>query len=852
MRTTHARTRQRSLSHALAIAFLLAGSIAAATTVDLTGTVVDESSEPIAGAIVRTPDPAVFDTTGDDGGFHLRGEASLQVGDPVTRGTSSAGLLGYTRAPAGGMTVRLRSLAGRTIRGRQLVQGRPVREGMITGLTNDMSRGLYVLECTAAGDRIRVPLLAVDGTWHLQRSSPQVVSLERRAARAVVSGSIEVSAAGYLKKTVPVSDWQGSVGTIVLEALSSRTFVPGADTLDLSAGNRRSDPVDSLPVFDKVGVGEGTGIPPVPRQATLEAVDFGVVADDGQDDTEALQRAIDQLAGREGASAGNPAVILLPAGRILLTREIVVEADHVVIRGAGSDPGAARSTIVALRPGEQMRYDKIDSEGVPDIDGMSHNGNTMGWNWPGRGTFRVQTRAVSDKYDDDYAEAPANRGDIYEGSVNFHWTSGLEVDQGVDFPARTGDRVIPLDSEVSRSDVRAIEAGSYVWVGAANSEKMYREQHVPERYWERLHMKIQIFKVTAVDVNGKTITIDKPLEFDIPANSASDGSTPIGGSKPYPSRVTPLNVVTGVGFEDFILTMDLKGLPRLGGGTYNYTVEDAVGNYGNMAPEYAMHGLVFKWAVDCWVRNVRTIMTGSHPVVTEQVRNIQVVHSHFDGSWNKGGGGNGYFRLSRAWDCLVHDCTLRNLRHLTLQWSSSGNVVIGNDLDCEINLHGGWERHNLIENNLIRIPYGHAHTNCTIGCEHINGIGVGETWYPIYWATGPKAGKWSGSSGPRNIFFNNVMLKQETEGGPYVDYEPYYRSDGGSRGVIFLFGWDRQTHAGSHWVHLEKNGEILEDWAGNETIDYTQSPHRGVNANLRYAGASLFLENSPYAVAPVE
>jgi hypothetical protein len=848
MKTTVTATI-RSLSYLFVVVCIFDMTTPAAP-VDLSGWVVDEAAAPVAGAVVRTPDPAVADTTDADGAFRLVGELSPSAAGSGGYRGSSRGILGYDRAPAGGMALSVRSLAGRRLRTERVHGGEHLDRHVVMRLTEGMPAGLYVLVLSVHDARVRAPLVCMANGWSVQ-SRPGSIGFSKTHARAAVPDNhVQVSKEGYRSKTVAVGDWRGSLDTIVLVA--ENAFVPGTDTLDLTLDNRRRRQVENLPVFDRAGVGEGAGIPAVPAQPTLRASDYGVVAGDGEDDSEALQAAIDGLVGRAGASPDNPAVIQLPPGRILLTREIVVEADHVVIRGAGSDLHDPQSTMVVLRPGEAMRYDKIDHEAVPDIDAMSHNGNTMGWNWPGRGTFRVQTTAVSDRYEDDYAAAPANRKDIYEGSVNFHWTSGLEVDQDVAFPARTGDTVIPLDGGVSRSDLRAVEVGSYVWVGAANTGKMYEEQHVAPEYRERLHMKVQIFKVTNVDPSNKTLTIDKPLEFDIPANSAADGSTPIGGSKPYPSRVTPLRVVTGVGFESFVLSLEPAGLPALDGGTYDYTVDQARGNYGNMAPEYAMHGLVFKWAVDCWVRDVRTFMTGSHPVVTEQVRNIQVVHSHFDGSWNKGGGGNGYFRLSRAWDCLVHDCVLRNLRHLTLQWSSSGNVVIGNDLDCEINLHGGWERHNLIENNLVRIPYGHAHTTCTIGCEHIGGIGAGETWYPIYWATGPKAGKWSGSSGPRNIFFNNVMLKQETEGGPYAAYEPYYRPDGSSRGVIFLFGWDRQTAAGSRWVHLFKDGELLRDWAGNENVDYSQPPHRGVNATLRHDKASLFLKHCPYAVLPEE
>lgn len=50
----------------------------------------------------------------------------------------------------------------------------------------------------------------------------------------------------------------------------------------------------------------------------------------------------------------------------------------------------------------------------------------------------------------------------------------------------------------------------------------------------------------------------------------------------------------------------------------------AVHNYGNLAPESAMHGIVLRFAQNCWVRNVRTFMTGSHPIATEDAKNIQV------------------------------------------------------------------------------------------------------------------------------------------------------------------------------------------------------------------------------------
>lgn len=66
-----------------------------------------------------------------------------------------------------------------------------------------------------------------------------------------------------------------------------------------------------------------------------------------------------------------------------------------------------------------------------------------------------------------------------------------------------------------------------------------------------------------------------------------------------------------------------------------------------------MHGIVFRYAKDCWVRNVQTYMTGSHPIATEAARNIQVQDNIFDGAWNKGAGGNGYVRYANNCDAIV-------------------------------------------------------------------------------------------------------------------------------------------------------------------------------------------------------
>ncbi len=211
-----------------------------------------------------------------------------------------------------------------------------------------------------------------------------------------------------------------------------------------------------------------------------------------------------------------------------------------------------------------------------------------------------------------------------------------------------------------------------------------------------------------------------------------------------------------------------------------------------MAPADEMHGIVFKWAANSWVKGIRAEMTGSHPIVTEEAKNLQIVDNHLDGSWNKGKGGNGYFRGSRVWDSLYAGNTSRNLRHFTFQWSAAGNVVLGNDFDSDLNLHGGWERNNLFENNTVRVSYAHRSGNCRANCGEEGGGGPDDSnWFPIWWGAGKKAVKWSGASGPRNVFFNNEMTKQLSTGGAF---EPFYDD----RQRVYQFGWN-----GSAYQHLD-------------------------------------------------
>ena len=545
--------------------------------------------------------------------------------------------------------------------------------------------------------------------------------------------------------------------------------------------------------------------------AQMESV-YGIIGNDGVDDTDGIQAAIDaipELCPSRGYDA--LAYIELPSGVINTSREIHVDVSFLILRGQGSDPNnnnsSSQSTIITFEPDETTKYDNISDFDLGDMKGPGTSNG--GWIWPGRGAFRVQTRAVHETYLEDYATAPDNRLDFFEGSVNFHWRSGILLAADAKF----GDKSLQLETTLG------LAVGMQISLLVANSHGMYNRQGVlPE---DRIsgHMRQQMFTVVAINNEDNTIVIDKPIEHDAFKNSTADGSSPIcdAGSSEF-SKVVPLDVVEGVGFENIYLQ---QVIPDLDPAAAKY-------NYNNLVREQAMHGFVFKWALNSYVRNVRTYMTGSHPIVTEVARNVQFENNWLEGSWNKGKGGNGYFRNSRVWDSLIQNNTALGLRHLTLQWSASGNIVRHNNLDSDLNLHGGWERNNLIEQNIVQTPFEHreCHPDCAEGDS---------TWWPIWVGAGMHAGSWSGSTGPRNIFFNNKLQKQQTSGGAFADYMSY----GQEPTTVFQFFWNTDNNGeGSHWKHLSSgDGVDLETWSLQENVDY--SPGNGVNDLCSFSGESL-------------
>ena len=110
-----------------------------------------------------------------------------------------------------------------------------------------------------------------------------------------------------------------------------------------------------------------------------------------------------------------------------------------------------------------------------------------------------------------------------------------------------------------------------------------------------------------------------------------------------------------------------------------------------------------------FIDNCRVLHAGTDPIIIAGSNNVTVSNSIVDGSYNKGGKGNGYFNIDKgSHHVLVQDNRIEKIRHLAIQKDTHHNVIVDNDMEVDVNFHNGDDGSNLIEGNVIRIPEWHG------------------------------------------------------------------------------------------------------------------------------------------------
>lgn len=219
----------------------------------------------------------------------------------------------------------------------------------------------------------------------------------------------------------------------------------------------------------------------------------------------------------------------------------------------------------------------------------------------------------------------------------------------------------------------------FLWMGAPNDQSFLAE--LGAERWNSEHPWLRQYLAPVSAIEGRRVTLATAPEFELPAGT----------------RVEPADLVWGIVLQGFTVRHEIPGanpeIVRL--------------QYKNTFPRYAVDAVSFQWAAYSGARDLDIEMAGRHPINVENSYSIAMERLNIDGAWNKGDGGAGYARFARSYRSALTSSTIRNIRHLAFQWSAAHNLVGDCRIEVDVNFHGGFSHHNLVEDSDLMPVRGH-------------------------------------------------------------------------------------------------------------------------------------------------
>ncbi len=196
------------------------------------------------------------------------------------------------------------------------------------------------------------------------------------------------------------------------------------------------------------------------------------------------------------------------------------------------------------------------------------------------------------------------------------------------------------------------------------------------------YLRQEIIEVLDYDLSRHKIYTKKPI--------LTDFQTP-------QTEVIALKMVKNVSLEDFSIKQIVK----------NDDIKRYRFLYTNAIADMMVDAISFEYSAKCHLRGVSLLQVGSHGVVCDYSYALLLENLYINGSWNKGKKGNGYLRIARTYYSVLRNSVIKNIRHVTLQWSASGNHLYNLLLGVDINLHGGFAHDNQIDHIYFDVPSKH-------------------------------------------------------------------------------------------------------------------------------------------------
>ncbi|WP_129140537.1 cellulose binding domain-containing protein [Modicisalibacter coralii] len=242
-----------------------------------------------------------------------------------------------------------------------------------------------------------------------------------------------------------------------------------------------------------------------------------------------------------------------------------------------------------------------------------------------------------------------------------------------------GETIGTLDTHANEDDrqVRLEHAPDTLAVGDTvrlwqdNDDDFFDD--IGDTSWRKVdHAELRTSMARVEAIDGRDLTLDRGVHFDL------DGDD---------THVERIDTVDDVSLEGFTLDFEL-GRPEAG--EFDNTL-DALSRY---------HAVLLDGTVNASVDEIRVVDGPSTAFRFSRVLDSDVDNIEAHGSFNKGGGGNGYaYELHESYDGDFTGLIDSGMRHglVFASWRSSvGNEVHVESTDRDVNFHGGRDHDNRV------------------------------------------------------------------------------------------------------------------------------------------------------------
>lgn len=437
--------------------------------------------------------------------------------------------------------------------------------------------------------------------------------------------------------------------SLFLSACASAIFAH-ADDAFLS-----SEAAADLPDFSYAGYEFGIGTIPNSRGEVIEVSAFGVIADDGRDDSAAMLEAIAAAHAVDG-----PVTVMLPKGRIEITEILPITRSDIILRGAGS--GTNGTDIHFPRPLTDVdsssrldelrtylkKYEKRQREPARNIDELfSEYSWTGGFIW----IQKPSTRAAS--YLEEYDPPIEQLANIESGQRGQRFVRIAST-----------ERLSPGDAVQIHWFNRDGETGALLNEIYGDTELAIGSHHwtFPDRPLVRQTTRI-------ISINGNMVEIGDPLLHNI--------------SDAIPAQVSKWEHLEQVGLEDF--SISFPDSPYFGHHL-----------------ERGYNGIYVTSVIDGWVRDVR-FKNADSGILTYNSANLTIENIRSEGDRPA----HYAVHLGNVHNVLVSDLTVANpvIHSLTFNTQSTKSVYKNATVlnASVLDQHAGANHQNLFDNVTLHI-----------------------------------------------------------------------------------------------------------------------------------------------------